>query len=250
MHPSSRRLLTRDTYQPIMATRSRNGVIRFPRQRCWMSADLSDLRAQRTSVRIRVDRSLPLVCIHCGKPARHSVVLTFTERNASGILYHLVTAVALTVGSKIVLRAIDRLFRDRRIEPAETTLRVRLPLCDDHCSFRRGYRARIFLAALSVCGALLLVLIYAGSLAGDAAARNSAVLPLGLALAFGLISTALFYGLWNEPALHGKSLTKQRMVLENVCPAFAAAVIERDQKETAGIDSFLEGLPGRKSASA
>jgi hypothetical protein len=209
-----------------------------------MSMDFSELDIQRTNVRIRLDRSLPLVCVHCGSPATHRVMMQFakSKSGASSALGIIATVLGvLILGGHGLLLAHERRKDD--------THDVRIPLCLDHRNFRRGYNVRVLIAlSLAIAVIVATVMFASSSTATNLPALNGNSLTcLSVAFACALICLLMVQRIWAENILRGSSVTNQRMVLENVSPQFAKAVAERACSETEYVDSFLDELQGPAS---
>ncbi|MGO9113289.1 MAG: hypothetical protein ACLP9L_29000 [Thermoguttaceae bacterium] len=191
-----------------------------------MSTEPVEPESGTTSVEISFDRPLPLVCALCGQAGKHGVMMSFAE---SGLGLRMIWAAALfgflPLGLAAAMFAGER---DDKIHP------VRIPLCHHHRRFRRGHTARLF--GMVVIPLLLMINIYV------LIARQTSALPLISLLVLVLLWIWSIHGLVKDNAIRGESVTRHRMVLEGVAPAFAKSVEARVQNETSRVESFLDGL--------
>jgi hypothetical protein len=213
-----------------------------------MSTDLPDGAVETTSVRIHLDRELPLVCVYCGEPAEMYFARTFTKTKPQAERSRAKVGVAVLLG----LITFGILGHPHvHVETEGQSDPVRIPLCSEHRDFRRNYVGRSFLGGLYVLLSIgsIAALISSLAAAGNPGANTpilaviaAASVCLVLAIVFALLASTINRELRKDNAITCHSVTDKRMILEGVAIQFAMAVEEKGVKETEHVDSFLDDL--------
>ncbi len=207
-----------------------------------MSMNSPGTKLVTTSVKIRLDRALPLVCIVCGEPAEKYFSITLPKTNPQNEQDSSQVAAAVVVG--VVTTAI--LGKPHiHVEGEKVSNPVRIPLCSEHRHFRRAYVLRSFLGGMYVLASLLCVILALAQVTARGAAGGSIVIAsllLVAAIVFALLASSINKRLKKELSIRCHSVSDQRMVLEGVAVQFAKAVKEKTVKETKHVDSFLDDL--------